>query len=234
MIKKLIFFLTLIFAVSYHAYSLNTYVGVNLVNLSDDPTSSCSGESGYGSQGRIRALSSILPNYPIYMEIRNSTDSSVLHSGNVSDGDYHQGEAFYFPTQVDLIPGETYEIFFDVDAIKVYLNTTNWVNSRRTADDLYWTVGDVGSSCSGGGGQTLIRSVTNTCDFLSSGNTGCPYNTKFSFSGDRSDPYLEYSTGIATSPDAFLVLVTEFELDSKYLNLYQSSVGNFQFQFIFN
>ena len=85
-----------IFSVS-SSFALQTYVGIHIYNLTDDPAASCAGEAGYGDQGRISALSSILPDYPIYYELKNAS-GSMISSGNISDGDYHMSGTMYLPT----------------------------------------------------------------------------------------------------------------------------------------
>lgn len=155
MIKKILAIISLLglFLVSIQSASaLQTYVGVKILNLTDDPAASCAGEAGYGSQGRIRAISSILPDYPIYFELRNVSDNSLIWSGDSTDDtDYEIGDVIQIPQLLDLTIGQDYKLFFDIDAIRIYLPLENYkyLSSdpiwEATLDDNYWTAGKIGS-----------------------------------------------------------------------------------------
>ena len=74
MIKKLIGIFALIGILLFSiqsSFALQTYVGVKIINMTDDPAASCVGAYAVGvdpfQQGRIRALSSILPNFQYTM-----------------------------------------------------------------------------------------------------------------------------------------------------------------------
>jgi hypothetical protein len=232
MIKKIFLlgiFLSCFLFLFQSSYSLNTYVGVKILNLTDDPANSCSGEIGYGFQGRIRALSSILPNFPIYMEIKNSS-GSVIASGNVADSDYTIGDVMYFPTQVDLTVGADYTIFFDVDAIRIYLPLQDAGNVKSTVDNNYWTAGyRFTGSCSGGGGEASYTS--SGCNYVGGSSTGCSvFNSKEIYSVNRSYDLTDPSPH---SNYQLFALGSQFNINSQYYNLYQPTVGNFNIGFRF-
>lgn len=142
-------FLIIIIMVSFivqSSFALDTYVGIKIHELRDDPTiGTCIGKGNYGPQGRMRALSSILPDYPIYYELKDNV-GDLIDSGNISDGDYHLGETMYLPDKQDLTPGDDYTLFFDVDAIKIYLELVDTANFKKSADNQYWTNMDRGGS----------------------------------------------------------------------------------------
>mgnify|MGYP001413992743 CR=1 FL=1 len=225
--KKFILLALLFLTLISTGYSLQTYVGVKIVDLKDDSLSSCAGESSYGSSGRIRALSSILPNFPIYMEVKNSSND-VIATGNVADSDYAIGDVMYFPTELNLTIGADYLIFFDIDAIRVYLDLNSWSNSRKSTDNNYYTIGDVGSSCSGGGGFNYVNSDS-ACGFTNGATKGCSYSSHMGFSKNRADSYLSWSSSFGS--ELFGVGPNDFNIDSKYLNLAASTNGNFNIGF---
>ncbi|MFW6008532.1 MAG: hypothetical protein ACOCP8_04625, partial [archaeon] len=125
--------------------SLQTYVGIKILNLTDDPSASCAGEDGYGYQGRIRGLSSILPDFPIYFELRDAVDDSLIWAGDsTEDADYKIGDIIQMPQLVDLTIGKEYKLFFDINAIRIYLPLESHNDFERTINDIYWTAGEIG------------------------------------------------------------------------------------------
>ena len=233
--KKLFVFFVLFLSLVSYGYSLNTYVGVKIIDLKDDPSNSCASESGYNSQGRIQALSSILPDYPIYMEIRNLS-GTPLYSGNVSDNDYVIGDTIFFPNEIDLTIGENYSVFFDVDAIRFFLNLppTHSMYSgpifTRNLDNNYWSIGNKFTLVGDSNGKT-IESDTSGCQFERSwgwgpnvnhyknrsmvGNTSCTMYDCFKT--------LDYSSDNSKS----------FRINGLYSNIYQPTIGNFNVGFTF-
>lgn len=220
---------------SNSVYSLNTYVGVKIMNLSDDPANSCVGSSGYPSSGRIQALSSILPSYPIYMEIRNSS-GSVIGSGNAKDSDYTTGDILYFPTQIDLDIGADYTVFFDVDAIRIYLPLVNTAYWTTPSNNNYWTTGQLGAN---GAREHAAYSSSNTCGY-SYVNNGDQDELIF-LSSNRTNFFNSCMTDWSTyncDGTGFIGIETSyysrtFRIGTDYNNLHLPNIGNFNVGFTF-
>lgn len=239
-LSLLLFGFVLIITMNSDSYALATYVGIEIINLTDDSAHSCAGEAGYGDAGRIRALSSILPDYPIYFNL-TKTDGTGVWDGNITkdcvgDGsgcDYAVGDIIRIPDTVNLIDGEDYKLFVDIDAIRIYLPLVDHNGFTATDDDNYWTVGKKGTD-----GEYYLRSDSG-CSF--STTTGAAYPNLFFISSSRNNDYLtcpvnsnpydcQNSNMMAIKRDSS---VDDFNIDNLYDNLHTSSVGNFEFIFTF-
>lgn len=244
MIKKILGILTFIAIILFSiqsSFALQTYVGVKIINMTDDPTATCAGQSGYGNQGRIRAISSILPSYPIYYELRNSS-GTIISSGNISDGDYALNETFYLPNTVDLTSSANYTLFFDVDAIRIYLPLFNYGTFIASMDNNYWTVGSIGSNSANEYGFNSLNSDS-TCTSVGSSNYRQDYYGRLVSSNRTIDPLSSCVTdGVSNNCGLYLAQLSvvmnsgniDFNINNKYDNLYASNVGNFQFAFTFS
>lgn len=239
--KKIILYSTLFISTLFLsinlAYSLPTYIGIEILNMTDDPASSCANaDANYGPQGRIRALSSILPNYPIFFNLTNS--SGEVWSGNATkDTDYTIGDIIYMPYPINsLNSGEMYTLMFDIDAIRIYLPLEDVSSGEvwsANANDEYWTLGKKGSSPN----YEIIMSVS---------NYGClPPNIYYhSDSPNDNNFYFSNRTNINSSCmddstsyncdelGAIMLNDYSFNMDKKYNNLYQPTVGNFYLNFV--
>lgn len=233
MIKKLLF-ISLLFSFVNVAFAMPTYVGIHIQNLTDDPaTSSCIGVSGYGDQGRIRALSSY-PEHgmPLYFELSYVSNSSIIWAGNSTvNVDYHRGETIYLPQEFTLTPGVDYKIFMDVDMVKIYfraLPTTTWRATDRTPDNIYWTSGLRFTSISGDD-----RIFPNSCTgSIVSGTTVRP-----TFIAVNPSIAANLSCTVSTcgnvGNEGFLVRDGSSHLSTTYRNLHLPNVGNFEFFFTY-
>ena len=249
MLKKLISIIVLLglFLLGIQsAYALETYVGVRIVSLSDDPAASCVGYSGvpggYGDQGRIRAISSMPPDFPIYFELRHHATNDLIWSGNsVADVDYEVGDVIQIPETVDLTIGQDYRLFFDVDAIRITLPLVNLGGFEKTIDDQYWTVGRVGTGSTSTNREYWQYSGSNNCAYSTSGNTG---GSSLVFVSNTRDPtklnhpcmtdsiaYNCDSQGIMGIPNSGTI---SFRTYGRYNNLLNSDVGNFELLFTFS
>jgi len=227
-------------------FALSTYVGVKILELKDDPASSCAGVSGYGDQGRIRGfVSNPDEGYPIYYKLYKFSDGTVIWEGNSTNNtDYERGDTMLLPQVVDLTPGEEYGLFFDVDAYKIYLPLRDYYDFRATLDDIYWTSGrhkdmeyEV-SQLSTGNGCTFNRNA------LERYNGNNPYRQGITISNNRSKLNSAcWSDDIDNNCDnegmtylGYSYSYTEaFKIGSSvYRDLYTSTKGNFEFTFIFN
>jgi len=224
-----------------NSFAIMTYVGVEIQELKDDPAHSCVGQSGYGDQGRIRGfVSNPTAGYPIYYKLYKVSDSSVLKEGNLTaNTDFEKGDVMMLPEQADLTPGEEYGIFFDIDAIKIYLQLPNLGDFNATINDTYWTAG-------------MYRAANYQDTFVHS-HSNCQYkSTMFSWNNGA------YFLGIANNRDVIkhscitdgvanncdeenivnLLVGTfwaeDFNIDNSYLNLHTPTVGNLEFTFVFN
>ena len=191
--------------------ALSTYVGVRIDNLTDDPAYSCAGEPGYGPQGRIRALASIYPTYPIYFNLSNSSGSTVWSGDDTANTDYTNGDIMYLPNSVDLTIGEVYNIFFDVDAYRIYLPLVTDGTFIASLDDNYYTIG------------TTITSVGR---FQSS---GCSYTGIGSWTG-AGQP-LVFDDRTLTESRGLYGGSGWFNIGSSYNGLADSDKGNFNVGF---
>ncbi|MCA9495663.1 MAG: hypothetical protein KC589_01870 [Nanoarchaeota archaeon] len=234
-----IFLFVLIFFICLNSsYALNTYVGVEIVNLTDQNGSSCSGVSGYGSQGRIRAFSSILPSYPIFYNLTNTTSGEEIWAGDsTEDTDYTIGDVMFLPVSVDLVSGQNYTLFFDIDAIRVYINAGS--HSAKSADNNYWTVGRYGGNINN---ENIVRSNADDCTYANLAWSDKAY--AMYMVGDRNGDIADSANcrngaSSACAGNGLLSVARtgwptqDFNINSKYDNLYQSTKGNFQFGFTF-
>jgi hypothetical protein len=192
------------------------YVGVKIDNLTDDSAHSCAGESGYGSQGRIRAIAAILPTYPIYFNLSRTSDGATIWSGDgIEDTDYTIGDTIYIPDSIDLTIGEEYNFFFDIDAIKVYLPLRTYGSFTKTDNDTYYINGIYGSSagywqksnadgCNDGGSISYVTGSLNI------------YNSRA----------LTTSSKITTNGGNL-----DFRINEQYYGLNTAAIGNFNFAF---
>lgn len=250
--KNLICLLAFILGMTFYIQSANaleTYVGVEILNLTDDPSGSCAGEPGYGSQGRIRAFSSIVGDeytnqFPIYFELRDASDNSLVWSGNsTKDTDYTIGDIIYLPQPVDLTPGSNYTLFFDIDAIRIYLPLENYNEFEASADNNYWTAGVLNEESESEYSQYSSKdSCSTTPSFednyyaygilvgnnrdlnVSCGSDGIEYNCH----------EVQTMNLIVRYGGSFDGRYTDFNARTKYDNLHQPDVGNFEFGFTFN
>lgn len=247
-----------LFIFSSDCFALPTYVGLRIEDLKDDPAASCSDsdDGDYGRMGRIRALSSIPPSFPIFMNLTKVSDGSQIWAGDIVENcsaqgldgqgcDYTIGDVIMIPDSVSLDLGVNYNIFMDIDAIRIYLplpdeNTDSscddgWIG---TADDEYWTAGQQ-------------RSVQSGCYFWSDdvGGDDCKYLGRggagydmFYISNIRTTD-LTHSCATDSSAyncDSYNLMGIkqqdgdDFQIKDQYDNLYDSTHGNFLFGFTFN
>lgn len=245
MIKKIIGILLgfiLFFITMQSSFALETYVGFEILNLEDDPTASCVGEEGYGDQGRIRAISSMPPDFPIYFQLTYASNGTVVWSGDsVEDTDYTIGDIVFLPEKVNLTIGETYKLFFDVDVIRIYLPVPTYSGFTATPDGNYWTAGTVGTN-------------TGIEDVFASSSNGCGYNTiisayayqtiSFFISNVRDSSKLVHacmsdSNSRTCDDEGIMALLnsdstSDFRINAKYNNLRYSHIGNFVLYFTVN
>lgn len=245
MIKKLLGILAsliVLFCGIQTTFALQTYVGVKILNLSDDPASSCAGQYTVGvdpfQQGRIRAISSILPNYPIYYELKNAS-GTIIYSGNISDGDYTFNDTFYLPSPVDLSSGANYSLFLDIDAIRIYLPIPTYNTFTETADDNYWTAGYRRNLA------TQQYSYASTATLCSYGSIRTDFSTgwyNIFITNNRNQVmvgvvcgtnYCELNNYNLMGMSLTSQTPEDFRMDEKYAYLYQSNVGNIQLAFTF-
>ena len=233
---KILVSLCLLMFFASNAYSIMTYVGVEILDLKDDPAHSCAGETGYGSQGRIRAISSIVGHHPLYFNLSKTSDGSTVWSGDGTENvDYTIGDTIYLPTAVDLTVSETYNFFFDIDAIRIYVPmTSDGGVFTRTADNNYWTAGGVYSSAFDERGMS---SQSGTC-LPNSNYLLYPITMIYSNTRDRSlldTCYTDGLTGNCVARGLYGVLAgnNDFKTDYQYDYLYQPDVGNVNIAFTY-
>jgi len=235
--KKFFLILFLFFVFVESSFALETYIGIQINNLTDDPAHSCVGEPGYPASGRIQAISSILPTYPLYFNLSYYSNGSTIWSGNsIFDQDYEIGDTIYLPQAFNLSSGESYKIMIDIDAIRVYLSMVDGWGFTTSSDNNYWTAGHMGT--------TSVNSqrpvASNSC--ISSGNSNTNWkNTLFFISKNRAtllDSCM--SSGVASDCEVkgFIGIdktdtIYDFKIDTSYNNLHLSTVGNFVFNFIY-
>jgi len=230
--------------------ALSTYVGVKILNLTDDPTASCSGQYTVDvdpyQQGRIRAISSILPDYPIYFNLSYSSNGSTVWAGNSNeDIDYTINDIIYLPNTIDMQTGIDYKLFLDIDAIRIYLPLPNINSFQATLDDNYWTIGLDGTT---GEGEDIALSQANSCFYSGSGNHGSIIYRFIANNRSILSTYCE-SDGIPNNCDNIgkIGIIErssgaccaynanqDFYSFEKYNDLYTSNVGNINFAFTFN
>lgn len=223
-------------------FALETYVGIKIDRLEDAPGSSCVGEFNTtvdpAQQGRIRALSSIVgpeyPNqYPFNFELTYASNGSVIWSGNsTQDTDYGINETIFLPESTNLTIGEDYILDFTFNAIRVYISVPSSYEGEtwKSTDNNYWSIGNRGISCSGGGGQTYINSPTESCQVSSVSNTGCTFDSKVLFSSKRNIS-LTYTTSVGT--EKFISSSNTFNMNDEYLDINDPGNGNMQLGFTF-
>jgi len=227
-------------------FALSTYVGIKILDLRDDASYSCVGQSGYGDQGRIRGLvSNPDDGYPIYFKVYKVSDGTVIREMNsTADTDYEKGDTIVLPQSVDLIPGEEYGVFFDIDAYKIYLPLVDHGSFRATINDTYWTIGrkvryenvytqySSGDTCSYGGKTT--KSFGNDAAYHKNG-LGIT-NNRSNIASNCWDDNIDYNChtqgGMAIGNE--YPSAADFKMFASYVNLYTSTVGNFEFTFVFN
>ena len=193
-------------------YGVNVYVGVKINNLSDDPAYSCAGESGYGPNGRIRALASIYPTYPIYFNLSRVSDGSTVWAGNdTADTDYMIDDTIYLPNTVDLTIGDYYNFFFDVDAYMIYLPLITDGTFVANTEDHYYTIGSTTST-------SRYRSTSGACAFNSVSSW-----TEAGQPAIYSNRSLSVSRGIRNT--------LSFNIGNSYNGLSDASNGNFNIVF---
>jgi hypothetical protein len=197
--------------------AVNVYVGVTINNLTDNPAAGCAGETGYGSQGRIRAIAAILPSYPIYFNLSKVDDGSTIWSGDgTDDTDYTIGDTMYLPESVDLTIGEDYNLFFDIDAIRVYLPLKTYGSFTKTIDDNYYITGEYNSGTAG----YWQKSADSTC---APGGSITYVTGSLKVFNSRT---IGTFSRITTNADIY-----DFKIGTQYNNLHTSSVGNFNIGF---
>lgn len=246
--KRFIFIFSifiLFFTLVQNTNALPVYVGIKILNMTDDSASSCINAAGgdYSSTGRIRALSSILPWYPIYFNLTNQSNGATIWSGDsTKDTDYAIGDIIYLPNAIDLISGTNYNLFFDIDAIRIYLPLQDYTDGgsiswTATNNDEYWTAGYRGTD--GGTFELFVRSNDNVCSF-------------FMYLSRRPNEvfFIKNSRGVLThscmgdffshncDEQGFISIdyastesTRDFKIDSKYGYLYQPNTGNFNIAF---
>ena len=242
MLKKLISIIVLLglFLLGIQsAYALETYVGVRILNLTDDPAASCVGQAGYDSQGRIRALSSILPDFPIYFELRYAGNDSLVWAGNdTNDIDYFINDTIMIPQLVDLTIGQDYRLFIDIDAIKIYLPLVDYQSFERTLHNEYWTAGRVGT---GHHSEYYQYSGGNNCVYSTSSWTS--QSSLFFISNTRDPSKLNHpcmTDSISHNCHTHGILglfnsgSNSFRIYGRYNNLLNSNVGNMNIIFNFS
>jgi len=234
-IITIVLVLFLLFQISYA--TVPTYVGVKILELKDDPSRSCSGYSGYGVNGRIRGLSSIVgaeytEEFPIHFKLIDNTDSSVVWEGDSeNDTDYKVGDIIKMPHQVDLTIGRDYKLSLDIDAIKVYLEFGSVSGFVKNSDGEYWTAGILGTSRE----NCLHTNNGVSCGAYGTNAGAC---TGVRFSNNRS--YLN-NTCLWNSPDydcaskGFLTINQGYDslYSADYNNLFKPNVGNINIDFTF-
>jgi hypothetical protein len=195
-----------------------TYVGIYINNLTDDSANSCAGVSGYGQQGRIRAIAAILPAYPIYFNLSKVSDGSTVWAGDgTDDTDYTIGDTIYLPTSVDLTIAENYNLFFDIDALRIYLPLTTLGTFIASPDDNYYTIGSTAGTENSG-----FYSSSSGCAYAGTYSGGSTYSAVFS---DRT---------LTISRRIMMTTATDFKIDNKYNGLSNTNSGNFNLPFTYS
>lgn len=246
MYKKLLFYLSLfglILVTIQSSFALQTYIGIKILNLTDDPGVSCVGQFNTAvdplQQGRIRAISSIVGaeypiEYPIYFNLSKTSDGSTIWTGNSTDDtDYEIGDVIQIPGLVDLTSGVEYNLFFDIDAIKFYLPLENYNDFEATVDDLYWTVGKLGSL---NYYENYVRGDPTTCTHSSESST---FQSNLLFlSNSRNNSFENSCISDGTHyncDEEGLIGLYKYSGSSysseRYANLHTSTVGNFNIRF---
>lgn len=247
MIKKIIGILLgfiLFFITMQSSFALETYVGFEILNLEDDPTASCVGEEGYGDQGRIRAISSMPPDFPIYFQLTYASNGTVVWSGDsVEDTDYTIGDIVFLPEKVNLTIGETYKLFFDVDVIRIYLPVPTYSGFTATPDGNYWTAGTVGSFSDYA--EEYFTSSSNGCSYSDVITNGLTRPSSLIFISNTRNPakiihscMSDTSSYNCKSQGIFGIYATDTTTDFKINGLYRglrfSNNGNFVLYFTVN
>lgn len=215
--------------------ALPTYVGVQIKNMTDDPASSCANrdtEGDYGFQGRIRALSSILPHHPIHFELTYQANGSSVWTGDsTKDTDYTIGDVIFMPNSVELQTGVNYNLMFDIDAIRIYLPLPNYYVFTETINDEYWTAGKYGNAYSE---YYAYSHTSNLCKYNGASSTSYTLlvsNKRQNLVHSCMSDNAHYNCddfgflGVSRSP------TNDYRIDAKYDNLYQDGVGNFNLIF---
>ena len=231
--KKFFLILFLFFVFVESSFALETYIGIQINNLTDDPAHSCVGEPGYPASGRIQAISSILPTYPLYFNLSYYSNGSTIWSGNsIFDQDYEIGDTIYVPQAFNLSSGESYKIMMDIDAIRIFLPMTNANGFTKTGDNNYWTAGYVGT-----GSDYEYQTQSSNCAFTINQLYGNPTLLFFSSKNRAVLSSSCYSVDYITYnclPAGFIGIAGgQFRIDGLYNNMYLSNVGNVDFYFTY-
>ncbi len=234
--KKEIIFIFSIFILLFitipDTNALSTYVGVKILDMKDDPSAHCinNGYGDYGPQGRIRAISSVLPDYPIFFNLTKQSDGTQIWAGDsTKDSDYTIGDMFFLPSAVDLISGEDYNLMFDIDAIKIYLPLPDYISFKASDNDEYWTMGKINTDNEYCFRQnhgcefytSIVGQFSNICILIASSRD----QIDNSCSSDGTDNNCRLTT------NSFPVKKYDFNILDQYDNLYQDDVGNFNLVF---
>ncbi len=230
-----IFTIFILFILSIQSVSaLNVYLGLEIITLTDDPANGCinHASASYGPQGRIRAISSILPSHPLYFNLTNQSNGAQIWAGDsTKDTDYGPGEIIFLPNPIDLQSGVTYNLMMDIDAIRVYLPLISFDSFVETSNDEYWTAGKLGIA---GKIEPMVRS--SSCTYLGTYSAYATTDTTIFYSSVRGNLIHSCMTdNINYNCDDYQYIPTapggDFNVNRKYDNLYQPTVGNFNMQF---
>ena len=129
-------------------------------------------------------------------------------------------------------------MFFDFDAVRLYLPLSNVGSFVATIDDNYWGVGKKGDNINW---EYFAKSSSNTCTYSLSSSTSC---SRLYFYANNRSIDLEHSCmtdGIAQNCDDvgligldyFTDPLLDFNVNDKYNNLYQPTVGNVNLAFTY-
>jgi len=217
-----------------------TYVGVKIINLTDDPSASCIGYFNSSvdpyQQGRIRAISSVQPDYPIYFNLTYANNATQVWAGNdTADSDYTIGDTIYLPQAIDMQVGVDYNLFMDIDAIRFYLPLASYSSFEKTLDNNYWTAGIVGDKNSI---YEYTYTSTNICTINNMNNYAT--TTDVFLSNNRSllnhSSIYDYTKNNAYHY-GFMAIITgayNFNGTTHYINFSKANIGNINFVFTFN
>jgi len=225
-----------IFIVVENSNALETYVGIKINNLTDDPAAGCIGKTGtngggafdYGPNGKIRAISSVLPNYPIYFEVTRDIDDTVIFAKNsTEDTDYIIGETIWLPGKIDIELGKTYRLMFDIDAIRVYLPLYNLQSFVPTETDNYWTAGELVGAYE----YYFYDFFQNHCVGATTDKTTSNPGSVIMVAVNRTKLGHSCISGGMYDCDENGVIGSNMGYSYNYLGLHNSTVGNFKMSF---
>ena len=237
-----------------NSFALNTYVGIKILDLKDDPEHSCANQAtndpsgvldNYGPMGRIRAISSIFDNgLPLYFNLSKS-DGTVIFQGNDTkdcglDGggcEYTINDTIFLPNTVLLTDGEDYNLMMDIDAIKVYLPINSQSAFTRNSDNMYWTAGAYAYEAESG-----VVSYNDLCSYGTMQSNSNSYNYMY-FGNKRyinlgSDSCFNDNTLFNCDNNGFIGVEhsgfeDSFNIDAIYKDLYQPDIGNINIGFTY-